>query len=59
MALDPYRRGKDNRAPIPRAPWIIGAVGLIAMLGIVYQLSVAGFSSNTARLADWMVQTPR
>jgi hypothetical protein len=66
MALDPYRRitsrkyrpNKNNRAPIPHAPWVVGAIGLVAMLAIAYQLSVTGFSGKTMRLADWVAQTP-
>jgi hypothetical protein len=68
MALDPYRRiakrkptyrsGIDLPPTTSRVPYVIGAIGLIAMLGVVYQLSVTGLSGRTAQLFSWSVQAP-
>lgn len=65
MALDPhyrrpepyYRLGIDDPPKPSRVPWAVGFIGLIALLGMVYYLSVAGFSSETAR-PTWTVQEP-
>jgi hypothetical protein len=66
MALDPYRRnsqppyrpGIDDPPKNSRVPWIMGAIGFIAILGIVYNLSVSGFSGKPVQLSDWIVQAP-
>jgi hypothetical protein len=66
MALDPYKRishrndlSKNDKRPLSsRVPWLIGAVGLIAMLAIVYQLSVMGISSTTLQDFGWYGETP-
>jgi hypothetical protein len=66
MALDPYRRilkrqyrpGIETPPRVSRVPYVMGIVGLIAMLGIVYQLSVTGFAGKTAQLFSWSVQPP-
>jgi hypothetical protein len=68
MALDPYRRivrrkfshrpGIDSPPTTSRVPYVIGVIGLIALLGVVYQLSVSGLSGRTAQLFTWSVQTP-
>jgi hypothetical protein len=68
MALDPYRRltrrkpvfrpGIDSPPPTSRVPYVVGAIGLIALLGVVYQLSVSGLSGRTAQLFSWSVQSP-
>ena len=66
MALNPYYRKSSRRyrarTKVPpktsRVPWIMGAIGFIAMLGVVYQLSVSGISSKTAHLFTWTVQPP-
>ena len=65
MALDPYRRvshlhyrpGIDDPPKPSRVPWIMGFIGLIALLGLVYHLSVSGISSETIRLS-WTTQPP-
>ena len=68
MALDPYRRiarrkssyrpGIDPTPTTSRVPYVIGVIGLIALLGVVYQLSVSGLSGRTAQLFSWTVQPP-
>jgi hypothetical protein len=67
MALNPYHRksspkyraGLDTPPPkTSRVPWLISAIGLIALLGIVYQLSVSGLSTETAKFFTWSVQPP-
>lgn len=68
MALDPYRRiarrkrnyrpGIDSPPTASRVPYVIGAIGLIALLGVVYQLSVSGLSGRTAQLFSWSIQAP-
>ena len=69
MALDPYRRktkAKERHAVYdvpalrhqPRAPVIVGAIGLVAMLALVYYLSVMGLDSKTAQLFAWSIQPP-
>lgn len=69
MALDPYRRktkaeeryATHEVSPLRhqhRAPVIIGAIGLVAMLALVYYLSVMGIDSNTAQSFAWGIQPP-
>jgi hypothetical protein len=66
MALDPYQRisrrnglsGNDKPPNGSRVPWLIGVVGLIAMLAIVYQLSVMGISSRTLQDFGWYGEPP-
>jgi hypothetical protein len=66
MALNPYFRKRQPRyrpkidvtAKPSRVPWIMGLIGFIALLGMVYQLSVSGMSSKTAQLFAWTVQPP-
>jgi hypothetical protein len=36
----------------------MGAIGFIAVLGIVYNLGVSGFSGKTVQLPAWTVQAP-
>ena len=66
MALNPYRRkvtashqrGIDDVPAQSRVPLIVGAVGLVAMLALVYSLSVMGVGSTAAQLFAWHVQSP-
>jgi hypothetical protein len=66
MALDPYRRNArppdrrriDDPPKASRVPWIMGAIGFIAVLGIIYNLTVTGFFGKTVQLSAWTVQTP-
>jgi hypothetical protein len=69
VALDPYRRktkAKERYAmhdvPAlrhqPRVPLIVSAFGLVAMLALVYYLSVMGIDSKTAQLFAWSIQPP-
>jgi len=56
MALDPYKRGLRRSQRITnsrwkrfsRVPYIIGACGLIAMIGLVYKLGEAGINQFIA-----------
>lgn len=65
MALNPYHRkseakyraGIDETPKASRMPWIMGAIGFVAMLGVVYQLGVSGLSGQVARFT-WTVQPP-
>jgi hypothetical protein len=60
MALDPYkrvlkrsqRRSDGQWRRFSRVPYLIGACGLIAMLILVYQLSVTGIN----RFIAWQMQ---
>ena len=69
MALDPYRRkmkAKDRHTmhdvPAlrhqPRVPMIVSAIGLVAMLALVYYLSAMAIDSKTAQLFAWSIQPP-
>jgi len=61
MALDPtkrvhrrrlWRRSETNQQEWSRAPYLIGFCGLIAMLALVYKLSVSGINQFIA----WQMQ---
>lgn len=60
MALDPskrvtrrrWRRVSKDGPHESRVPYLIGACGLIAMLALVYKLSVSGFNQFIA----WQMQ---
>ncbi len=65
MALDPHRRlhrrhraDSDDVPKTSRVPWVIGAIGFVAMLVLVYQMSVSGISSITEQMFSWQQQTP-
>jgi hypothetical protein len=65
VALDPRRRlqrrhraGNGDVPKTSRVPWIIGAIGFVAMLALVYQMSVSGISSTTQQMFSWQQQSP-
>ena len=67
MALDPYRRKAKTRSRQrmqgtggrSRASVVLGLVGFIAMLGLLYNLGqISELSSAASRLFAWKVQTP-
>jgi hypothetical protein len=66
MALDPYRRKTkaryvrrvDGGSGRSRVAVVMGAVGFIAMLLLVYNLGQMNFGGTAARLFASHVQTP-
>lgn len=66
MALDPYRRklkggyrrGVDDVPTQSRVPMIVGAVGLLGLLALVYNLSVTSIGGSALDLFASYVQSP-
>jgi hypothetical protein len=67
MALDPYRRKTkaryrqriDGPSGRSRVSVVLGLVGFIAMLGLLYNLGqISELSSTASRLFAWNVQAP-
>lgn len=67
MALDPYRRKTkaryrqriDGSPGRSRVSVVLGLVGFIAMLGLLYNLGqISELSTTASRLFAWNVQSP-
>jgi hypothetical protein len=65
VALDPHRRlqrrhrtGNGDVPKTSRVPYVIGAIGFVAILVLVYQMSVSGISSTTKQMFSWQQQSP-
>jgi hypothetical protein len=65
VALDPHRRlqsrhraGNGDVPKTSRVPWIVGAIGFVVMLVLLYQMSVSVISGTTEQMFSWQQQSP-
>jgi len=65
VALDPYRRKtRSSRLALggpakrSRVPLVMGVLGLLAMVALVFQLGTLGFRSKTTQMFAWHIQSP-